>query len=271
MPRRRLDPRNDYVAVRLGECNEQTRWVLEQYEFNLTSIHNADIRAGRLRQKFDAIIIADQDPRGIIDGFDSNAIRPEYRGGIGEAPRVQPPTAYADAKSARNRPSGTTRGDRFPDLALTDTKGTVLDSSEGPDSGEPLSYMHGSGMIVPGLEEALAGKSAGDHVKVTIGPEDGYGARQESLLQKVSRDEFPEGDIEVGMHFRAHGPHGPRVLTVVATDKDSITVDGNHPLAGATLNFDVKVVGVREATPQDIHGSAHGDHDCTSCHGCGGH
>ncbi|HMB81031.1 MAG TPA: hypothetical protein VKI43_13230, partial [Vicinamibacterales bacterium] len=61
-----------------------TRWVLEQYEFNLTSIHNADIRAGKLRQKFDTIIIADQDPRGIIDGFDSPAIRPEYRGGIGE-------------------------------------------------------------------------------------------------------------------------------------------------------------------------------------------
>ena len=61
-----------------------TRWVLEQYEFNLTSIHNADIRAGKLRQKFDAIIIADQDPRSIVDGFESNAIRPEYRGGIGE-------------------------------------------------------------------------------------------------------------------------------------------------------------------------------------------
>jgi hypothetical protein len=62
-----------------------TRWVLEQYEFNLTSIHNADIRAGKLRPKFDAIIIADQDPRAIVDGFESNAIRPEYRGGIGEA------------------------------------------------------------------------------------------------------------------------------------------------------------------------------------------
>ncbi|HET6958356.1 MAG TPA: M14 metallopeptidase family protein [Vicinamibacterales bacterium] len=62
-----------------------TRWVLEQYEFNLTSIHNADIRAGKLRQKFDAIIIADQDPRGIMEGYDASQIRPEYRGGIGEA------------------------------------------------------------------------------------------------------------------------------------------------------------------------------------------
>jgi hypothetical protein len=62
-----------------------TRWVLEQYEFNLTSIHNSDIRAGRLRQRFDAIIIADQEARAIVDGFDAPAIRPEYRGGIGEA------------------------------------------------------------------------------------------------------------------------------------------------------------------------------------------
>jgi hypothetical protein len=62
-----------------------TRWVLEKYEFNLTSIHNDDVRAGKLRQRFDAIILADQDPRGIIEGFDAPAIRPEYRGGIGEA------------------------------------------------------------------------------------------------------------------------------------------------------------------------------------------
>jgi len=156
---------------------------------------------------------------------------------------------------------------------LTDTKGDVLDSSEGPDDAEPLSFVHGAGMIVPGLEKALLGKSAGDHVKVTIGPEDGYGARQESLLQKVSRDEFPEGDIEVGMRFRGHGPGGARVLTVVGIDQDQVTLDANHPLAGATLNFDVKVLGVREVTPEDMHGDGHGhgDHDCSSCHGCGGH
>lgn len=154
---------------------------------------------------------------------------------------------------------------------LTDAKGAVLDSSEGPESGEPLSYVHGAGMIVPGLEEALLGKSEGDQVKVTIGPEGGYGLREEKLVEKLPRKEFPEGDIEVGMHFRANGPHGSQVLTVVACDEDSITVDGNHPLAGATLNFDVKVVGVREVRPEDIHGDDHGDHDCTGCHGCGDH
>jgi FKBP-type peptidyl-prolyl cis-trans isomerase SlyD len=154
---------------------------------------------------------------------------------------------------------------------LTDSAGKVLDSSEGPDDAEPLSYLHGAGMIVPGLEAELAGKSEGDHVKVTIAPEGGYGPREESLIQKISRDEFPEGEIEVGMHFRAHTPHGTRVLTVVATDQDTITVDGNHPLAGTTLNFDVKVLSVREPTKEDMLRFEPGEHDCASCHGCHEH
>ncbi len=153
---------------------------------------------------------------------------------------------------------------------LTDSKGVVLDSSEGPEGGEPLSYVHGQGMIVPGLEEALAGKSAGDQVKVTVSPEGGYGAREDALVQKVPRDEFPDGEIEVGMRFRSHGPGGARILTVAAIDADSVTLDGNHPLAGATLNFDVKVVSVREATENDLRGFSH-SHDCSSCSGCGGH
>jgi FKBP-type peptidyl-prolyl cis-trans isomerase SlyD len=152
---------------------------------------------------------------------------------------------------------------------LTDTKGEVLDSSEGPDGGEPLSYIHGAGMIVSGLESALLGKAAGDQVKVTVAPEDGYGLRQEDLVQKVPRSDFPDGDIEVGMRFRAHGPGGSHVLTVAALDTDTVTLDGNHPLAGATLNFDVKVVSVREVKPEDLRG--HGDHECSGCNSCGGH
>ncbi len=148
---------------------------------------------------------------------------------------------------------------------LTDTKGEVLDSSEGPDGGEPLSYIHGAGMIVPGLESALLGKGAGDHVKVTVAPEQGYGAREEGLVQKVPRSEFPDGDIEVGMRFRANGPGGSQVLTVAALDAETVTLDGNHPLAGATLNFDVQVVGVRAATPEDLKPS------CGSCESCSGH
>ena len=151
---------------------------------------------------------------------------------------------------------------------LTDAKGEVLDSSQGPEGDEPLSYIHGLGMIVPGLEAALLGKSAGDQVKVTVAPEDGYGPRREGLVQKVSRDEFPDGDIEVGMRFRSHGPGGMRILSVAALDDDTVTLDGNHPLAGATLNFDVKVLSVREATEEDLRGQGH---ECSGCLGCGGH
>lgn len=154
---------------------------------------------------------------------------------------------------------------------LTDSKGEVLDSSEGPEGGEPLTYVQGEGMIVPGLEEALVGKSAGEQVKVTVSPEGGYGVRQEGLVQKVPRAEFPDGDIEVGMRFRSHGPGGSRILTVAAVDEDSVTLDANHPLAGATLSFDVKVVSVREATEEDLKGFGHHSHDCSSCSGCGGH
>jgi FKBP-type peptidyl-prolyl cis-trans isomerase SlyD len=151
---------------------------------------------------------------------------------------------------------------------LTDAKGEVLDSSEEPKGGEPLSYIHGLGMIVPGLEAALLGKSAGEQVKVTVAPEEGYGPRLPGLVQKVSRDEFPDGDLEVGMRFRSHGPGGARILTVAALDDDTVTLDANHPLAGATLNFDVKVMSVREATEEELRGQGH---ECSGCQGCGGH
>ena len=151
---------------------------------------------------------------------------------------------------------------------LTDSAGKVLDSSEGPDNAEPLSYLHGAGMIVPGLEAELAGKSEGDHVKVTIDPEGGYGRAAGGPGPEAPARPVPRGRDRIGMRFRAHGPHGAQVLTVTAADHDTVTVDGNHPLAGATLNFDVKVLAVREPTEEDMHGFGH---NCSSCHGCGEH
>lgn len=145
---------------------------------------------------------------------------------------------------------------------LTDEKGTVLDSSVGE---EPLRYIHGTGQMVPGLEKALQGKSAGDSLKVSVIPAEGYGDRDEELVQKVPRKEFPVDDVEVGMHFQTRGKQGTRIVTVMATDADSITIDGNHPLAGTTLNFDVQVVEVRAATPEDLQPS------CGSCESCSGH
>jgi FKBP-type peptidyl-prolyl cis-trans isomerase SlyD len=145
---------------------------------------------------------------------------------------------------------------------LTDAKGVVLDSSADE---EPLSFVHGAGTMIPGLEKALLGKSPGESMKISVAPADGYGLRDEDLVQKVPRKNFPIEDVEVGMHFQTRSPNGTRIVTVLATDDENITVDANHPLAGATLNFDVQVLEVRAATPEDLMPS------CGSCETCSGH
>ncbi len=143
------------------------------------------------------------------------------------------------------------------EYTLTDVAGKVLDSSVGHD---PLTYLHGAEGIIPGLESALTGKSAGDSLKVTIPPEQAYGPRIDAMVQDVPRAAFGNAYIEVGMQFRAEGKHADsRMVTVVGIQPDSVKVDANHPLAGQTLNFDVKVVSVRAATPEEIaHRHAHG-------------
>jgi FKBP-type peptidyl-prolyl cis-trans isomerase SlyD len=143
------------------------------------------------------------------------------------------------------------------EYTLTDDAGNVIDSSVG---GEPLAYLHGAGNIIPGLENALEGKTVGDSLKVTIAPQDGYGEKNEGMVQVVPKDMFQGVDtIEVGMQFHAQTEHGMQVITVAAVDGNNITVDGNHPLAGQTLNFDVKVIEVRAASPEELdHGHVHG-------------
>lgn len=140
---------------------------------------------------------------------------------------------------------------------LTNDQGKVIDSSEGE---EPLTYLHGAGNIIPGLETALIGKVADDALQVTVAPEEGYGEVMQELIQTVDRAAFGEvKDLEAGMAFEAQGPDG-QVQRVVITHitGDQVTVDGNHPLAGATLNFDVKIVSVRAATEEEIaHGHVH--------------
>ena len=143
------------------------------------------------------------------------------------------------------------------DYTLTDDAGTVLDQSR---DGQFV-YLHGAFNIVPGLEEALAGKTAGEELNVSVPPEKAYGPRDEGRSQVVSREMFdtPE-QIDVGRQFHAQSPDGEMlVITVTKVDGDNITIDGNHPLAGITLNFDVKVVDVRDATTEELeHGHVHG-------------
>jgi len=140
---------------------------------------------------------------------------------------------------------------------LRDEQGVVLDSSGGRG---PLSYLHGKGNIIPGLEQALAGKVAGDRIDVTVTPGQGYGLRDECLVQIVARNKFgQDANLTPGMQVRASGPQGPRMVTIARVDRDFVTVDGNHPLAGRTLHFSVEVTGVRKATHQEVsHGHVHG-------------
>ncbi len=148
------------------------------------------------------------------------------------------------------------------DYRLTDDDGQLIDSSEGR---EPLSYLHGSGGLIPGLEKELAGKSAGEQLEVIVAPEDAYGAYDDELKQEVERDRFADSDtIEVGMRFRVPTQDGGQgVVEVVEVNDDTVVVDGNHQLAGKRLHFDVTVREVREATEQEIeHGHVHdGGHD----------
>jgi FKBP-type peptidyl-prolyl cis-trans isomerase SlyD len=143
------------------------------------------------------------------------------------------------------------------DYTLTNPQGQVLDTSKGA---EPLSYLHGVGGIIPGLENTLEGKQTGDNLSVTIEPDQAYGQRNEELVQEVPRRMFQGVDnIQPGMQFRAQGPQGQQVVTVVGVQGDNVRIDANHPLAGVTLKFDVNVVGVREATQEEVsHGHVHG-------------
>ena len=144
---------------------------------------------------------------------------------------------------------------------LTNDDGEVLDSSIGD---EALLYLHGGGNIISGLEKALHGKAAGDKFNVRIAAEDAYGELMDEMVQVISREMFEGFDnIEVGMQFHADVSYGSGVVSVVNIEGDDITIDGNHPLAGLALTFDVEVIDVRAATQEEMaHGHIHG----AGCH-----
>ncbi|GAA4867746.1 peptidylprolyl isomerase [Luteimonas vadosa] len=132
---------------------------------------------------------------------------------------------------------------------LTDDGGHVIDKSA---ADAPLSYLHGAGNIVPGLEHALAGKQVGEKLEVDVPPEQGYGPYHDGLVQDVPHAAFPDiGAVKPGMQFEARTERGPMVVTVTQVGEETVTVDGNHPMAGKTLHFAVQVAGIREATEQE--------------------
>jgi len=145
---------------------------------------------------------------------------------------------------------------------LTNDAGETIDSSNG---GNPMVYLHGAENIIPGLESALDGKVAGDALKVTIEAADAYGEYNDALTESVPAEMFQGVEkIEVGMQFQAQTSEGVQVVRIAEVNGDSVTVDGNHPLAGERLHFDVAVEEGRDATEQELeHGHVHsGDEGC---------
>ncbi|HKP61422.1 MAG TPA: peptidylprolyl isomerase [Polyangiales bacterium] len=142
------------------------------------------------------------------------------------------------------------------EYTLTDDDGKTLDSSQGR---EPLAYLHGAGNIVPGLEKALDGQDVGASLDVKVTPEEGYGNYEAGLVRNVPVRKLPNGRAQVGQRLQLQGPGGTRVFTVKAVRGDYAQLDGNHPLAGQTLHFKIKVVDVRDPTAEELaHGHVHG-------------
>ncbi len=139
---------------------------------------------------------------------------------------------------------------------LKDTDGAVLESSVDAD---PLAYLHGHDNIIVGLEKELAGKTVGDKLEVTVQPAEAYGEHSPDMVQVVDRSLFEGMDVAPGIQFQAQTSQGVQVVTVVSADDDEVTIDGNHPMAGKTLVFDVEVLEVRDASEEELqHKHVHG-------------
>ncbi len=134
---------------------------------------------------------------------------------------------------------------------LKDEDGEVL--SQSPEN-EPLTYMHGTRSIIPGLEKELTGRKIHEEFSVRVEPEEGYGPVHPQLITVLDKEAFQGVDqVEPGMQFQARDDKGnTQIITVRSIDGDKVTVDRNHPLAGKTLFFDIKVESVRGATEEEL-------------------
>lgn len=144
---------------------------------------------------------------------------------------------------------------------LTDPQGQVLDSSKGR---EPLTYIHGHGNLIPGLETRIDGWEAPRSEDVQVPASEGYGDHDPEKTIPAQRSQFPaDAELTAGVQFQANGPQGPMVVRIAAVDGDDITLDANHPLAGVDLKFAIELIDVRAATEEEIsHGHVHGPEGC---------
>lgn len=144
---------------------------------------------------------------------------------------------------------------------LTDSDGKQLDQST--DERGPLTYLHGAGNIIPGLEKQLEGKDVGDKLTANVPATEAYGERSDDLLQELPSSMFSGVEkVEEGMEFQAQTEQGTQIVRVAGVEGDTVTIDANHPLAGVDLNFEVEVTEVRDATKEELeHGHVHGPDD----------
>ncbi len=147
---------------------------------------------------------------------------------------------------------------------LKDDKGEVIDQS----SDASFAYLHGHNNIIPGLETALDDKEKGDSFSLVIEPKDAYGEYNAQITQVIPRSAFGDSEVEVGMQFQAESDVGqPVLITISEINGDDITIDGNPPLAGVTLHYDVDVMDVRDATAEELsHGHVHAAGGCGHDH-----
>ena len=158
--------------------------------------------------------------------------------------------------------AGSIQKGKVVDLSYTlkDSEGELLDQADAQD---PFTYLHGADEVVPGLEKALEGLKVGDKKAVSVGPSEGYGEVDSQLRVKVKRSQFPQGaELQAGMQFETESPDGePMIFMIEKVEGEHVHVNGNHPLAGVTLHFDVEVLSIRDATEEEMeHGHAHGPH-----------
>jgi FKBP-type peptidyl-prolyl cis-trans isomerase SlyD len=139
---------------------------------------------------------------------------------------------------------------------LKDTEGETIDSSAG---GEPLAFMEGRSQIIPKLEEELLKMKIGDKKNVSVGHKDAYGEYRDDLIRKVELEKMPKKDVKVGDQFEVAAGQRRTVVTVTDVKDGEVTLDGNHPLAGKDLKFDIELTEIRDATKEELsHGHVHG-------------
>ncbi|MCY7296615.1 peptidylprolyl isomerase [Alteromonas sp. a30] len=144
---------------------------------------------------------------------------------------------------------------------VSSNEGVEIDSTA---EAEPLQFIYGYSQLISGLESSLEGKEAGEKMHIEVPASEAYGERHDGLVQAVPKNMFEGMEPQVGMQFRASTDDGDQTVIIIDVNDDHVVVDGNHPLAGHPLTFDVEIVSVREATDEEVsHGHVHNDDSCS--------